>query len=300
MKTHLIAAFMILSTSIASAQVTVYGVLDQSIRSTSLDNGVKTTATVSGSFYTSRLGFKGTEDLGHGLTASFVLEGRIDTNNGSTDTNNFFNRESSVSLSSNALGTVTMGRTDTSDTEGIDTLAGFRNFGNFALTRGAEYSGDRANTIRYATPSIMGATFKIGRSHVDGTTAETDSASVIYRGNGFAVGAGIDKTGTDEYTAVGGNINVGTATVGAMYGKRDATIDVTVSVLSIKVPLTHGLSAHGVYKTNQAENSVKITTTALGLTHELSKRTFLQAVYQDTNAGSTAGNFFQLGLVHRF
>jgi predicted porin len=290
------------STAIAAdSSVSVYGIIDQAMRSTDLDSGTKSTAMISGSYNTSRLGVTGTEDLGGGLTASFVLEGKLDSTSGNAgDGTNLFSRESSVSLSSKDLGTVTMGRTDTSDAEGLDTLAGIGNFGNFSLISGAEYSGDRQNTIRYTSPSIGGVTAEVGKSYNDGTNADTTSGSAVYKGSSFSVGVGMDKQGDDSYKGIGANINLGIASVGAMYGKRDAATDVTVSAFSAKVPLGNGFNAHGVYKTNEPQSSDKVVTAAVGLTKELSKRTMIHAVYQDTDKGTAAGSFYQVGLLHKF
>ena len=48
---------------------------------------------MSGQASGSRFGFKGTEDLGNGLTVGFILENGFTTDDGA-DTSNFFNRES--------------------------------------------------------------------------------------------------------------------------------------------------------------------------------------------------------------
>ena len=93
MKKAILAVFAAAATSVAAAQVTVYGVMDQAVRSTNGD-----TSFVSGSHTTSRLGVKGSEDLGNGLTASFTLEGKLDVANGDMGGDDLFNRESSVSL----------------------------------------------------------------------------------------------------------------------------------------------------------------------------------------------------------
>lgn len=304
MKTKILALAVsaVLAGAVHAQDVKVYGIIDQAMRSTSLDTGVKSTTMTSGSYNTSRLGVTGTEDLGGGLTASFTLEGKLDTSNGTAgdSTTNLFNRESSVSLSSKDFGTITMGRTDTSDAEGLDTLAGMGNFGNFTLISGAEYSGDRQNTIRYTSPSIGGVTAKIGKSYNDGTNGDTTSGSAVYKGSNFSVGVGMDQQGDDTYKGIGANVDLGVASVGAMYGKRDAATDVTVSAFSAKVPLGNGFAAHGVYKTNEAQGSAKVNVAAVGLTKELSKRTMIHAVYQDTDKGSAAGSFYQVGLLHKF
>jgi predicted porin len=284
----------------AAQQVTVYGVIDQAYRATKPDSGASTNSMVSGSFATSRIGMRGTEDLGNGLRASFTLEGRLDSNTGATGSGaNFFSRESSVTLSG-GFGAVTMGRTDTSASEGIDTLAGAGHFGNFSFVSDVEYAGDRESTVRYSTPVIGGVQAQIGRSQASGQGVETDSVSLTYTGKAFAVGAGHDRAGSDNYTAVGGRYDFGFASAGVMIGQRKAAgVETDVLAVSARVPLPAGWSAHGAYRTTEV-TAVKTTVLTAGVSKALSPRTTLLAVYQDTDRGANAGSFAQVGLVHSF
>jgi predicted porin len=281
-------------------QVTVYGIIDQAVRSTSPSNGSKVTETVSGSFLTSRIGFRGEEDLGGGLKASFVLEGALNNNKGAVGNGiDLFSRESSVTLSG-AFGAVTMGRTDTSASEGMDTLAGIANFGNFGFVSGVEYAGDRENTVRYTTPNIGGLQAQIGRSHASAQGAELDSASITYSQGSLSFGAGYDRTQGGDYTAVAARYDFGFASAGVMVGQRDeASVKTDVMAITTRVPLVAGIAAHGAYRTSEV-NNVKTTVSSVGISKALSKRTTLLAVYQDTDRGSAAGSFVQAGLVHSF
>lgn len=302
MKKHVLASIVAMSfATSAMAQVTVYGVLDQALRTTKLDGGTSESTMVSGSYHTSRIGFKGEEDLGNGTKLSFTLEGKLDGKDGTVGGgDNFFNREASVSLTTN-VGTVTLGRTDISQSEGIDTFAGFGNFGNFSLVSGVEYAGDRESTVRYISPNIAGATLQVGRSLATDTVAETDSASVTFDQGAFGVALGYDKTGDDTYTAVGAKANLGVASVGAMFGQRDAAaVKTDVMSVSAKVALGPTYAAHGVYKTSEATGGDKVTTGAVGVSMSLSKRTMILGVYQDTDKGANAGSLYQVGMVHKF
>jgi predicted porin len=285
----------------AAQQVTVYGIVDQAVRSTSPDAGESTTSVVSGSFATSRIGLRGEEDLGGGLKVRFILEGGLNGTNGTVGAgDNLFNRESSVSLAG-SFGTVTLGRTDTSASEGVDLFAGIANFGNFSLVSGVEYAGDRENTVRYTSPTIAGAQVQVGRSQASAQGAETDSVSLTWSKGpaGFAVG--YDDAGVDgKYTAVGARFDAGVVSVGAMLGRREVgVVETDVTAITARVPLSAGLAAHGAYRTTEAA-SVKTTTTTVGVSKALSKRTTVLAVYQDTDRGAAAGSFAQVGLVHSF
>ena len=121
MKRTLIA-FAVLTAGGASAQssVTLFGVIDATVSSysnkaeTPLGVGVTTSSTGqnSGGYASSRLGLRGTEDLGGGAAASFWLEAGLlsDSGNGVTPSGGIaFNRRSTVSLSG-VLGEVRLGR----------------------------------------------------------------------------------------------------------------------------------------------------------------------------------------------
>jgi predicted porin len=289
-----------LAAPVAAQQATVYGIIDQAYRVTSPDQGASTNSIVSGSFATSRIGIRGTEDLGGGLTASFTLEGRLDSNTGAAGSGaNFFSRESSITLAG-GFGAVTMGRTDTSASEGIDTLAGAGHFGNFSFVSDVEYAGDRESTVRYSTPVINGVQAQIGRSQASGQGAETDSVSLTYTGKSFAVGAGRDRVGSDNYTAVGGRYDFGFASAGVMAGQRKAAgVETDVVAVTTKVPLPAGFAVHGAYRTTET-GADKVTVATAGVSKALSKRTSILAVYQDTDRGSAAGSFAQVGLIHSF
>jgi predicted porin len=288
-----------MSLPVMAQQVTAYGIIDQAVRSTKLDGQGSQTTLVSGSYATSRLGFRGTEDLGGGIRASFVLEGRLDGTDGTLGSSgNLFSREASVSLHS-AVGTVTLGRTDTSASEGVDTFVGNHHFGNFTFVgAGIELAGDRASTLRYTTPTLGGVTVQLGRSLAVGQAPETDSVSATLVLGNLGLAAGYDRAGADNYRAVGARYDFGFASVGGMYGKREST-RTDFTAISARVPLPGNFALLGSYRITETA-AQKVTASAVGASKSLSPRTQLVAVFQDTDRGASAGNLFQGGLVHSF
>jgi predicted porin len=125
MKKSVVALAALAVAGMASAQssVTLFGVVDAGISYYDVKNaaGVKQSqwAQTTAGYNTSRLGFRGTEDLGGGLAASFWLEAGLSNDNGGTGgtavtsgtatATNFFNRRSTVSLSG-GFGEVRIGR----------------------------------------------------------------------------------------------------------------------------------------------------------------------------------------------
>lgn len=157
--------------SALAADVTLYGVVDAGLTYTHADSDVAgkdatdTFSMTSGNQSGSRFGLKGTEDLGNGLTAGFVLENGFSTDTGSLGNNSrLFGRESNLFLRG-SFGELSFGR--------VGQLASGN--GTYGLTGnltpfGTSWSGVKAvegstfmvgyqrmdNTITYKTPSFAG------------------------------------------------------------------------------------------------------------------------------------------------
>ena len=117
-----LAALAVVSAASAQSSVTLFGVVDAMVGSYKTDSiGTATKMNTSG-LSSSRLGFRGVEDLGGGMSAGFWLEAGINpdsgigqgstTNNQASTTNNgglVFNRRSTLSLMG-GFGEVRLGR----------------------------------------------------------------------------------------------------------------------------------------------------------------------------------------------
>jgi predicted porin len=107
------AALLTLAMAAAGAHaqtgVTIYGIADAAIVGESGGTSSMTKVT-SGAASASRIGFKGSEDLGDGMSAFFTLETGAKIDTGELDaTNTIFNRQAFVGLKTNA-GSVSLGR----------------------------------------------------------------------------------------------------------------------------------------------------------------------------------------------
>jgi predicted porin len=105
-----------MSNTYAQTSVQIYGIVDAGVTHVTNDSGGRTTLEA-GQMQVSRWGFRGLEDLGGGLKATFDLEGTLlnDTGaagvgTGTPSTNSLFDREASVGLISSTYGTLTFGR----------------------------------------------------------------------------------------------------------------------------------------------------------------------------------------------
>src|SRR5881392_4297802 len=95
----------------AQTNVTIYGLIDAGIVGESGGKAGNVTKVGSGTSGASRIGFRGTEELGNGLSAVFVLESGVKVDTGEVDAaGTLFNRQAFVGLKSKEWGTVTLGR----------------------------------------------------------------------------------------------------------------------------------------------------------------------------------------------
>lgn len=115
MKTFLMACTALwASAACAQTSVVLYGSIDAGLRHLSnvdAEGHGKTSMASSGTSYSNRLGFKGSEDLGDGLNTHFMLETGFITGTGALDNSNnvLFNRASYVGIG-NASQWVDVGR----------------------------------------------------------------------------------------------------------------------------------------------------------------------------------------------
>lgn len=212
----------------AQSSVTLYGRIDAAYAKRS---GYSVPAGVNDT-QSSRIGFKGVEDLGGGLKALFNVEAGLFSDTGAADTN-FFSRRSVVGLQSD-LGTVTLGREyspsyllaeKVADPWGNDTYAGFE-----AIVRGGVKT-PAAATSPYTT---FGTTSH--NSAADGNTGAIDSKrqdnSVTYNLSvaGFNVGAqyAAKETSTTQFDAAtnfGVSYGAGPLYIGAGYAAPGTSPD---------------------------------------------------------------------------
>src|SRR5471030_1170590 len=137
------------SAALAQSNVTIYGLLDAAVVSERGGAAGSVTKLTGGVASASRLGFKGNEDLGGGLSALFVLEEGVLIDTGAQDsTGQAFNRQSYVGLSSKTAGTITLGRQYTMLYNAIQQVGD---------PFGAGYAGTAKNLFPVAGAEIRGS-----------------------------------------------------------------------------------------------------------------------------------------------
>nr|WP_315397567.1 porin [uncultured Duganella sp.] len=179
--------------AMAQSSVTMYGIVDAGITAERGAAAGNVTKVQSGAASASRIGFKGTEDLGSGLSAIFKLEAGVKIDDGSLDnTNNrLFNREAYVGLKSATAGTLTIGRQYTPYYETLRDVADPFAMGyagtakNLFPVAGVMTRND--NGVVYKTPTFAGfsgaASYSLGEVAGDSAAQRQLGASIGY-GNG--------------------------------------------------------------------------------------------------------------------
>jgi predicted porin len=192
-KTIIAAAILAASAGAASAQsaVTIYGIADAGLVRESGGTAGTVNKLTSGVGSASRIGFRGTEDLGAGMSALFTLETgyRIDT--GEVDAaGTIFNRQAFVGLKSKA-GMVTLGRQYTPWHQALAQVGDPFGTG-YAGTSKNQFpdSGTNvrtSNTMMYTAPVISGISADLAYSA--GEQAGSNSAGRQFGGSvGYSAG----------------------------------------------------------------------------------------------------------------
>ena len=232
----------------AQSSVTLYGVVD--LGGQYLSGHSKDVQVISGGQAGSRIGFKGSEDLGSGYFADFVLEGGINVDTGgSAQGGQLFGRQAFGALRT-PFGTASAGRqyssiyTQTGDfsefsnvsvgattaviggcANGYEPIRGSANNATTSTATGSELNGSPArvnNSFRYTTPSFEGvkASFLYGAGEVTGDTSGTRLFDYSVRYTNYGLDALVsyvsDKAGNGTAVA-NSKTDVGIITVSAAY-----------------------------------------------------------------------------------
>lgn len=300
MKKSLIALAVLAASGAAFAQssVTLYGVADVVIHK---DDGVSTKMT-SGGVSGSRIGFKGTEDLGGGLKANFVLEQGIDLTSGAASG---FGRQAYVGLSG-GFGEVTFGNTYTAYDNvaaGADPAFDSNVIDPTNILASRFYVSNPGSNISYVSPSFGGVSGGISYS-LDGSKNEVVSVSLSYANGPLAVNFGyqdqedygvasIIADPTSEvlpatFTTLNASYDFGPAKLLAGYGQ--AKIDLTGDksndyFIGADVPLATNLVLSAGYAVSDIDGaSDNGTSFGVAVAYVLSKRTTAYAGFRKDNS----------------
>lgn len=316
MKKSLIALAVLAASGAAMAQssVTMFGVVDTGVSYIKGSGGNSNYGLSTGNMSSSRLGFRGVEDLGGGLKAGFWLEGgfNADTGDGAaagaSGSGFQFARRSTVSLMGN-FGEVRLGRDETA---AYNKLSAYSNFSVIGMGGFRGWNSTTGNDIRqnnmiaYFTPNFSG--FTAGVNYAFGETAGDSKAGRYFGGfaaynNGpLSVTVGADRKNNigngqggfagasqvDTY-GLGASYDFGVAKVNGLVlqaKEKDAVVNTkqTSYALGVSAPVGGVGVVKAQYALYNGKNGAlggdgKAHQLSLGYEHNLSKRTALYGYY---------------------
>jgi predicted porin len=312
MKKSLIALAVLAAASgaaMAQSSVTLFGIVDAGVGRVS-GGGHSVTGLTNSGIASSRLGFRGVEDLGGGLSAGFWLEGGMSNDTGTGAGGGAagpgfeFKRRSTISLMGN-FGEVRLGReltvgyvnstaADVFGDNGVGASIGKNHFAGVIETR-------KGNGISYILPSNLGGIY--GQvQYVFGETASNAAydktgdyfgARVGYR-NGpldtaiaFAKGRGATAAQDADQFNIFASYDLGVVKpfIGFNQEKNKADVQTKFQsyLLGLTAPVGPGtvrLSYNHVDQKNSDNDANKL---AVGYVYDLSKRTALYGTYAHVN-----------------
>lgn len=327
-KTLITLAVLAAATGVAQAQssVVIYGTVDAGFVSerggvngnvNKLDSGVASA---------SRLGFKGTEDLGSGLSALFVLESGFSVDSGSQNGDALFGRQAYLGLSSKTAGTVTLGRQYTPWYNTLSKVADPFAVGYAGSAKNLFPSNTRtSNTVLYTSPNFSGFdadvayTFgeqaesnKIGRKigasvgYANGplnarlaynNTANDTATTEAGSGRNWLAAANYDFAVAKAYVAYGVNKGQNSAirnngNVNAFdYTSAGFSTDSTTALIGATVPVGPAgtVMASVIHVNDKNSANADANQFSLGYSYALSKRTSTYASYAKISNKNNAG-----------
>jgi predicted porin len=297
-KTLIVAAVSALTAGAALAQssVTIYGRFNDTLERID-SNGTKTSQLVNNA---SRIGFKGTEDLGRGLKANFILEHGFSADTGAA-ASQFWGRQSELNLSG-GFGTVRLGNFVS---EAYFATADYVSMHNHDTGDSSDafyaYIGRNTNKVAYRTPEfVKGLSLEAAVSAGEGVKANASGSRLVprtydfavnYAIGGLALGAGYEKNGDAKQFAVralyetgpvafGGYIQRDTDGYGAGFGDRTSfRVSGAYTLGASEFHLNFG--AAGAYSNVKDSKGKQFTA---GYNYNLSKRTKVYGYYTVTDA----------------
>ena len=302
----------------ANAQsLTTYGIVDMGFVSESGPASIQ--KLTSGAQSGTRLGFKGTEDLGNNMKALFVLETGIAADAGGFNQSAGFARQSFVGLQSDS-GTLTLGRQYTPFFLALNAVADpfasglAGNAQNLIPSSGIRMN----NAVKYASPTFSGVSGEVAYGFGE-NTAGNDRASKNVGGSiGYTDGtlnvrlAHHKANGTtaltsdlsDTSTILAANYKFEVAKVFAAYSDNNVEISGRGKsrdlLIGVSVPFgNHTFIASYINKNGRSTANLDADQLGLGYTYALSKRTNLYAAWAsiDNKNGApyTVGNNSDVG-----
>jgi predicted porin len=307
--TTTLAAAALLSlagSAMAQSSVTVFGVIDLAARS--VDNGTAQRQLAGSGLNSSRLGFRGTEDLGGGLKANFWIEGAVNADDGNA-TGQTWQRRSTIGLQG-GFGEVRFGRQKNPTGLTWEQLDVFGDTGMaasgrlhqlFSVPTGGAYSSfsRSSNSMSYDTPGSTGFFGTVFLAAGEGTAGNKYTGGRVgYRAGPLFATLSYGETrvntsgGPDvELLTFGATYDLKVVKLFGMYSTAElGAADQKNLLIGASVPLGattlrasfHKADGGGSISNREAKQF------SLGAQYDLSRRTALYTTYSKIDNSNTA------------
>lgn len=276
----------------AQSNVTIYGVVDAaiSVEDTGAPGEKSHTVINSGDQSSSRIGFRGTEELGDGLKAIFNLEAGVALDTGAADSA-LFGRRSVVGLQGN-FGTVTVGReySPIAAVAGATDILGQGFYGsNLSAFTANRLTRRLNNSVNYKSNAMSGFTASAAYSAGEktaGPSGDLKGVALEFANGPVYLGAGYHvltrlATGDDKEYTVGAGYKVGDLEFKGNYLVADQTgANNKFEQFNIGAAMAFGKGkAYVNLQQNKMENGAKGNGFTLAYSYALSKRTNVYTSY---------------------
>ena len=302
MQRNILAAALFASLPFAAAaqsSVSIYGIADAALarEDNGAANGSKTVLN-SGNQSSSRLGFRGTEDLGNGLKAIFNLEAGYAIDTGAGDSA-LFGRRAVVGLQG-GFGQVTVGR-EYSPIASVAKNSDILGQGFYGTNLSAFNSGRLtrriSNSVNYESAAAGGfkvlAAYGAGEA-TSGPSGDLMGVAVEYKSGSLFLGGGYHQlerlaSGDDKEYVVGAGVKLGAVDVKGNYLVADRA-GATSKFEQMNLGASVKVSAAGKLSANLQRNeqgSGKGNLIGIAYSHALSKRTDVYTTLAKMSNNST-------------
>jgi predicted porin len=286
-----LAALVVSAGAMAQSSVTVFGVMDLALRDVRGANSLKTLSNEGRA--ASRLGFRGVEDIGGGLKASFHIEHGLSPDTGAGDAV-FWQRRATVSLSGD-FGELRLGRQKAATRTLIDEFDVFGGNAMSGINRLMALDRNRMdNQVAYYLPKMGDFYGNVEVTAGEGNTGVSGKSTVGrfgYKTKELNLSAAYGQFGAVnklKLTTFGGSYDFGGFQVLGSHTKfEQGATSLKVTNLGTKVKLGSGQLLASYGRATGAANR-EATLMAVGYDHSLSKRTTLYTTYGNINNDKTS------------
>jgi predicted porin len=319
MKAAKLVAALMLMAGVAQAQnVTLYGVVGSGVVSGSGFTSANSNFTGLGDqlHNSNRLGVKGVEDLGNGMTAKFTLESNIGLRTGAmgkdaggTGTNGtvIFDREANVAIAGD-FGQIQLGRGKNFLYQVADEFDSRSNWNFGGLKPVARYAGFYSgsgvsrfdNMVRYTSPEIVKGLKFDGAYAFGNQVGDTESKSSYNVGVRYTVGAFDVAYTREEVRLTNAVVSEQIDLIAAKYNVTDAL------TLNLGYAITDNPSSLREYRASstKADGKTDARTWFAGAKYKVNNNVSLNAGYYNVQDKVTAGKddvkMYAVGAVYAF